>query len=477
VTVAVPRFATERNPDRETLGHEVAETAKLLGFELMPWQRELADVMYELTPAGTLFYKEARITTPRQSGKTTFTLARQVHRALRSEALGWGRRPLGIFTAQTATAARAKLKHDWFPTIEFSAAMANVKRFVYGSGTEAVEFTNGARMITVPPSETAGHGQVVDVVDLDEAFAYPDARAEQALRPAMITRKSPQIVVTSTAGTQQGSPYLWAKVEDGRARTQSSDESTGVCYFEWSAAPGEDRSDPDVWARCMPALGHTVPLEAIQTEFDTLPEDEFDRAYLNRWTGSLNRIIPRAAWDASLDSTSQVDGRVWLAVDASPGVGGGRTAAIAVGGYRSDGTVHVEVVEHAAGLSWVAQRVGELTRKWSVARLYIDPVGPIGSVLRDIQLEANTSVEVIDVRTMAAACVRFHEAVLENTVKHLDQPNLDLAVDGAAKRLLGDSWAWARRTSTTDICPLVAVTLAHWAVVNDVQHESIVIQF
>jgi hypothetical protein len=35
-------------------------------------------------------------------------------------------------------------------------------------------------------------------------------------------------------------------------------------------------------------------------------------------------------------------------------------------------------------------------------------------------------------------------------------------VAGAAKRPLGDSWAWARRGLSVDISPLVAVSLARW---------------
>jgi ABC-type sulfate transport system substrate-binding protein len=39
-------------------------------------------------------------------------------------------------------------------------------------------------------------------------------------------------------------------------------------------------------------------------------------------------------------------------------------------------------------------------------------------------------------------------------------------VSGAARRTLLDAWAWARRTSQTDISPLVAATAARWAIIN-----------
>jgi hypothetical protein len=42
----------------------------------------------------------------------------------------------------------------------------------------------------------------------------------------------------------------------------------------------------------------------------------------------------------------------------------------------------------------------------------------------------------------------------------LGTPELKAALKGASKRSLGDSWAWARKSSAVDISPLVAVTLA-----------------
>jgi hypothetical protein len=52
--------------------------------------------------------------------------------------------------------------------------------------------------------------------------------------------------------------------------------------------------------------------------------------------------------------------------------------------------------------------------------------------------------------------------VAERSLRYLPRPALDAAVAGAAKRPLGDSWAWARQGLSVDISPLVAVSLARW---------------
>jgi hypothetical protein len=54
--------------------------------------------------------------------------------------------------------------------------------------------------------------------------------------------------------------------------------------------------------------------------------------------------------------------------------------------------------------------------------------------------------------------------VEQERLRHLGTPEMAAAVGGAAKRPLGDAWAWSRKNSTVDITPLVASTLALWGV-------------
>lgn len=453
-----------------------------LGEPAMPWQQYCLDVAYELDEDATeeasslagefqprLYYREADLTVPRQSGKTTKAKARHIHRMRRSRDHGWAKRPLSFYMAQTATDARDKMVEEWFPAIEESPYNQWVTQYVRSNGREAIRWEGGGRITVKPPSRTGGHGGSPDLIDLDEAFAHRDATAEQGVRPGMITKVSPQIWVVSTAGTAE-STYLWGKVDAGRARIEAGD-SGRVAYFEWSAPEEEtDYGNPDVWAACMPALGITQPVDAVRAEFDAMKLDEFRRAYLNQWTSAVSRIIPAEAWNAILDRLSEIQGRLFLAVDASPGAGSGRSASIGVGGHNATGRVHGEIIDNAPGLAWVAPRLGELTRRWpNVEALYVDPTGPIGSVLPDIEQACACRIVTIDARTMANAAERYLEDVMTGAACHIGQEVLDVAVDGAARRTLLDSWAWARRRSSTDISPLVTVTLTHWAAVTTPQ--------
>ena len=66
----------------------------------------------------------------------------------------------------------------------------------------------------------------------------------------------------------------------------------------------------------------------------------------------------------------------------------------------------------------------------------------------------------------AQACGQFFDAVADKQLRHLGQLELIAAVRHAAKRQLGDAWAWSRRSSSVDISPLVGCTLALWGLTD-----------
>ena len=270
-----PRWATERRTDRPTLGGEAGRVASLLGFDLMPWQRDCFDTALELDDQGRLVYRQVVITLPRQSGKSIALLTAIVHRlTFMAErlypVLQEMRRPdlvqHAYYSAQTGSAARTKLKEEWHPMIQRSPLHRLVTQFLRGMGSELVRFgrVDGVcgTLALLSMSESSGHGNVTDMGLIDEAWIDTDDRREQALLPGMNTRPSPQLWLVSTAGTE-ASIYLRRKVDQGRLQVERGiDES--VAYFEWSAPDDVDPDDEDVWRACMPALDLVTPIEAVR---------------------------------------------------------------------------------------------------------------------------------------------------------------------------------------------------------------------
>jgi len=66
----------------------------------------------------------------------------------------------------------------------------------------------------------------------------------------------------------------------------------------------------------------------------------------------------------------------------------------------------------------------------------------------------------VTAREHASACGALYDLAIQGDVRHRGEPELVAALDGASKRPLGDAWAWSRTSSSVDISPLVAITLA-----------------
>ena len=175
MNVCPPRYATPRTPERLTLGVSAARIAEALGTPLMPWQQQVLDTALEVDSTGRFVYRDVALTVPRQAGKTTCLLVLILARALSERA--------NIrYTAQTGADARKKLMDDWVPMLA-RTQFAGTYRPRLTSGHEALLFHNGSHLGLVATTQKSGHGATIDLAILDEAFAHPDQRLEQALRP------------------------------------------------------------------------------------------------------------------------------------------------------------------------------------------------------------------------------------------------------------------------------------------------------
>lgn len=443
--VCRPRWATPAT-DRPNLAAQVEEVAARLGQPLMPWQRLVAEVGTEYDPrTGLPAFREVVVTVPRQSGKTTLVLAFEVQRSL-----GRGRAQRTAYTAQTGWDARKKLIDDQAPVLMASPFRPLVKQVLRGSGNEGVVWANGSRIDVMASTESAGHGRTVDLGVIDEAFSDVDARREQALLPAMATRADAQLLVVSTAGTDS-SVYLRNKVDTGRAMAADG-RTSGIAYFEWSADESADPDDPDVWWSCMPALGHTITEEVVRHARLTMSDGEFRRAFLNQWTSSDERVIPVDVWDAAC-GTREPAGNLVYAVDVNPDRS---WATVGVAGTHG-GTPIVSVVDRRPGTGWVAGRLVELTNLVS-----LEQTGPVASLVPELEA-AGVTVNRLSRGDLAAACGGFFDDVADRNVEIRRDASLDSAIAGAVQATSGDAWVWARRTSSADVSPLVAVTVALWA--------------
>jgi Phage Terminase len=439
----------------------------------MPWQQQVADVVLEIIPeTGRLAYSEFGLTVPRQSGKSTFILAKSVHRA--SAGKFFGPRQNVVYTAQTRKDARKKWEEDYAAELEASRVFRSRVQVHKGNGNEHIRFTNGSRFGIESSTEKAGHGGTLDEAYIDEAFAQVDNRLEQAFGPAMITRRNKQLGWISTAGWEAASPFLEEKTKLGRLAVESG-RTTGLAYFEWSAPEDCDPSDPDVWWSCMPALGHTITVEDIQAEYEKAAGsgkiNDFKRAYLNLWVPkpvvTSDTIIPEAVWNGARDPASNVVGPPSFALYVTPDRG---WAAIAASGLNEASNFHVEItsyqdeIDTRSGTDWVVPRLADMKTRFPALRVAMSADSAAKSLQPELE-RLGIPVDLLPAGQVKAACGLFYDRTVNGSLRHLGQPQLTAALFAARKHQEDGetAWKWGHRRSTGGICELYAATLALWA--------------
>lgn len=447
LTIAAPRWATGRTPGRKTLGRAASRIARVLGLPLLPWQRQVLDVALEVDDAGRLVYRDVTLTVPRQQGKTVCLLSLIVTRALLEP------RSNTVYAAQSALDAKKKFEGDWVPLLEDSllAGQVTVRR---APGREGLLFANGSRQSIAASTTKAAHGETVDLAIVDEAFSYADARLEQALKPAMMTRPNNQFWVVSTAGTPDRSPYLWERVQTGRQAVEAG-LTDGIAFFEWSAPDGADAADPETWRACMPALGHTVSEDVVRAAQQSMSRSEFARAFLNRWVASMGEpLVDLEFWQSLKIDAPRPEWSV-LGLDVAPK---GASASIVAVGERGD-ELHCAVLEHGPGSDWVPAALERLCGEYNGPRVFVDGKA-VAHMLPELERASGFKIAEIGTADVPVACAFFLQVAQQGKLRHRGEVELTVALDGAGQRTLGDGFAWSRRNSGVDITPLCALTWA-----------------
>jgi len=472
----------------------------------MPWQSLVADVGGEIDPlTGLPAYREVVVTIPRQSGKTTLFLSWQINRCVSRR---WKHPQRSAFTAQTGKDARDKWIDELFPLIRNSQLRSLVSskgsrlEINEGMGNECIRFKTGSMIRLLSTSTSSGHSKTLHQAVMDEVWHDSDDRREQGLRPAMITIQDAQLLVCSTAGTED-SVVLNRKVDAGRVAVEA-DTGDGVAYFEWSAPKGWDPEDEASYFTFMPALcpappcrcappgekwRHTITIAALRAERQAMEKipGEFKRAYGNVKTTTKDEIwqvISKTDWENAADLRSQAKDPVVLAVNTT--WERTHTTIVAVG-ERADGNLHGEVVEHRPHGDWPVPRMVELALKWKPAAIVLDPSGATNSMTEELN-KALRAAEVKDpageflevttltAREAAAGWGMVYDALSSKKREKVGEGEEALAgrrlfwrsdvfateltdsVKGGTKRNLGEGHAWETKTTDVVMSPIKALT-------------------
>jgi hypothetical protein len=450
--VQTPRYLSLPEVVVSSAGPEAVELAADAGLLLDPWQQVTLEHALAEQSDGRWAAGEVAEIVPRQNGKGGVLEARELAGLF---LLG---EELLLHSAHEFKTAQEAFRRVLGLIQNAPDLDRLVMRVRTSHGEEGIELVTGQRLRFVARSGGSGRGFSGDVVILDEAMILT-AEVMAALLPTLSARPNPQVWYTGSAPFADDRSAVLRRV----CRRGRAGKSARMVYLEWCAEYGVSLDDRRAWADANPGLGIRISEDAIAMEREAMDDETFARERLGIWyEDEVESVIPRDTWERLADPKSQMVDPVAFAVDVTPERSSG---AVAAAGRRADGLLHVEVIDHHPGTGWIVPRLADLVGRHKVSMVTLDQRAAAGALIPDIETQSAVARKFTPANTgdLVQACGGFYDDTVNNRLRHLDQPELNVALFGARKRDVADAWAWHRKHSTVDISPLVAATLARWA--------------
>lgn len=444
-------------PRVEAKGRELG-----LGFDW--WQSQLgtvclgygADGKYVATVGGI------GLSIPRQVGKTYFVLAVLTIMCILFPGLQvvWTAHHLRTST-KTFTALRGICKRK--------KVAPHVRSIRAANGEQEVEFVNGSKIMFGARAQGFGRGfDEIDVEVFDEAQIL-DTKALEDMIAATNQARHEHGALLFFMGTP---PRKSDPSESFRMRRDEAwtGEAEDAIWLEMGADPESDPNDQSQWSSMNPSFPLRTPLESMLRLRKNLKDDDsWNREGRGIWDPkNTHRVIDEQSWKAVADPASMAIDRLTLAIDVNPDRS---SAAVSLAGQRFDGLWHVELDEHRTGadwsIGWVKQRAAQLT----FHAIVVDELAGLTEKRHGRNYLKGTDIEVTlaasEGRDMAMAWAGYHDAVTGATVRHTDQPQVNVALSEAGTRDVGGGKALTKKSTTSDITPITSQTLALWGAQRD----------
>lgn len=443
-----------------------------------PTQRLVVEVMMCQTAEGRWAAATTGREMPRQNGKgDEVEIVELWGLVQRGEAI--------MHTVHDAVLLASQAQQRMLSVLDHKDLRPRIKRKWMGTGQQMIEIRNGG--VIWYRTRTAGGGRGVDGIDrvvIDEAQHATEEHLA-AVAPTLLANPDPQMNVMGTAGIAGRSDWWWWLRRRALDADPGSFGYVGHTAERVEIADGRvvqhpiDATDRDLWAEVNPSLAaRRTTIEFLEEQSRRLGPASFAREHLGVWDPPSDQggggLFDMRAW-ADLAVTADVvesEGRpspVAFGVSVSQDR---KWSHVGVVGMRPDGvTRHVAVGRSGKGTDWVASAVAELAERHAPTAVAVNPASPAGSLISELVEALRPSrVPVVQVSGRSEAQAvgmfldRFHgrggDVEGRPSLSHQGQPALDMSIEHATLRDVGQSKVFDHRVESVDIAPLQAVTLA-----------------
>src|SRR6266540_515639 len=422
----------------------VEATCRRIGIQFDDWQRELNRCILAKDSVGLYAADTVVLSVCRQAGKTY-----DIGGLVFADSI------IHPGTTTVWTAHRFKVARESFNELRawakspLLAAHIDYDQITTAAGNECIPFRNGSRIVFAGRERGAIRGFTkVRRLILDEAQILTE-HAMSDLVPTTNQAENPQIILMGTPPkpTDPGEVFTALRADALAGDTE------GVVYVEFSADPECESDDWDAVRQANPSFPQRTGERAILRLRKLLTNDaDYRREGLGIWdTDSLRSVLP--GWPARAeDIDPPPPGAIGLAVSLDLEWG-----SIGAAGRYADSRVNVGAVVRRPGTSWLVAEAHRIQGERDCA-VIVDEKCPDASLIPALK-DVGVQVTVVKLNDYIEACSEFVNAVKDARITHQRTTELDVAIAGAAWRMVGDRKVWGRKQSTADISMLEAVTL------------------
>lgn len=150
---------------------------------------------------------------------------------------------------------------------------------------------------------TSNWGGAPHGVVFDEVHAQKNRELWDAMETALGKRNHPMMWGFTTAGWDRTS-ICWELHERSVELAKGVIEDTEFFGIIWNAAEDEDWTDPAVWRKANPMIGHAfeesfIAAKCKKAQSTPAFQNTFRTMYLSQWVGSETALIAMPMWDAN----------------------------------------------------------------------------------------------------------------------------------------------------------------------------------
>jgi phage terminase large subunit-like protein len=451
-----PAFSTDGDKLIELVKLAWASPEQPEGIELDEWQKWLIRHMLERYPQthplypGQLRYRQIVVSMGRQNGKSLLGAILGVYGLLLHQQ---GANVISL--ASSTDQARIIYSRVLF-TIQSNEYLK--KRFKKATEQRGITTLDGSGRYDVKAAkEAALQGIPMSLCLFDELHLAKKGMWSAAVL-GTAQRKDGMVIGITTAG-DQSSETLIDLYKLGTAAAQGDKDLERFGFFCWQAPEGSQVDDPMALKKANPSIdAKRLDLSTVLSDIRSIPEHEARRYRLNQFIAGTSQswlasdLFAKAAGDGITKEENIV-----LAVDRTKNW---EYASIAAARKTEDGTYETELVAGFAGATEqiLYNKIRELWDRKTITAVVMDE-RQMPNLVKRLKTDG-LSVWALWTKEISVASSTVYAMFAAGTVKHRNDPLLQLQSPKGIGKYVGESWFISRKESLGDIDALMATVMA-----------------